>query len=79
MSRMVETSPVIASELARTVLVKNYYYRVRMEAAQALINVSYAAFTTDNSTRTKRVIISATFSFSSCSSIFTPTLLVIPR
>nr|XP_019009377.1 transcription initiation factor TFIID subunit 2 [Kwoniella pini CBS 10737]OCF48158.1 transcription initiation factor TFIID subunit 2 [Kwoniella pini CBS 10737] len=29
-------SPVIASELARTVLVKNYYYRVRMEAARAL-------------------------------------------
>ncbi|WVQ77717.1 hypothetical protein IAR50_007407 [Cryptococcus sp. DSM 104548] len=29
-------SPVIASELAKTVLVKNYYYRVRMEAARAL-------------------------------------------
>ncbi|KAK8849657.1 hypothetical protein IAR55_004992 [Kwoniella newhampshirensis] len=29
-------SPVVASELARTVLVKNYYYRVRMEAARAL-------------------------------------------
>ncbi|OXC60064.1 hypothetical protein LQV05_005617 [Cryptococcus neoformans] len=29
-------SPVIASELARTVLVKNYFYRVRMEAARAL-------------------------------------------
>ncbi|WVF68463.1 hypothetical protein IAT40_003229 [Kwoniella sp. CBS 6097] len=29
-------TPVIASELARTVLVKNYYFRVRMEAARAL-------------------------------------------
>ncbi|WWD20285.1 hypothetical protein CI109_104761 [Kwoniella shandongensis] len=29
-------TPVVASELARTVLVKNYYYRVRMEAARAL-------------------------------------------
>ncbi|WVQ79213.1 hypothetical protein IAT38_001309 [Cryptococcus sp. DSM 104549] len=35
-------SPVVASELARTVLVKNYFYRVRMEAARALatFNVS---------------------------------------
>lgn len=32
-------SPVIASELARTVLVKNYFYRVRMEAARALAMV----------------------------------------
>ncbi|ORY34750.1 hypothetical protein BCR39DRAFT_514465 [Naematelia encephala] len=31
-------SPVVASELARTVLVKNYFYRVRMEAARALVN-----------------------------------------
>ncbi|BEJ12391.1 hypothetical protein CspHIS471_0208510 [Cutaneotrichosporon sp. HIS471] len=30
------SSPVIASELARTVLVENYFYRVRMEAARAL-------------------------------------------
>ncbi|KAK4688551.1 transcription initiation factor TFIID subunit 2, partial [Tremellales sp. Uapishka_1] len=30
-------SPVISSELTRTVLVKNYYYRVRMEAARALV------------------------------------------
>nr|ODN87996.1 transcription initiation factor TFIID subunit 2 [Cryptococcus depauperatus CBS 7841] len=29
-------SPVVASELAKTVLVKNYFYRVRMEAARAL-------------------------------------------
>ncbi|RXK36392.1 hypothetical protein M231_06358 [Tremella mesenterica] len=29
-------SPVVASELARTILVKNYFYRVRMEAAKAL-------------------------------------------
>ncbi len=34
--------PVVASELARTVLVKNYFYRVRMEAAKALVNVSRA-------------------------------------
>jgi transcription initiation factor TFIID subunit 2 len=33
-------SPVVASELAKTVLVSNYFYRVRMEAAQALVNVS---------------------------------------
>lgn len=33
-------SPVIASELARTVLVENYFYRVRMEAARALVAVS---------------------------------------
>ncbi|WVR08077.1 hypothetical protein IAU60_005123 [Kwoniella sp. DSM 27419] len=33
-------TPVIASELARTVLVKNYYYRVRMEAARALVAYS---------------------------------------
>ncbi|CAK9784528.1 unnamed protein product [Cutaneotrichosporon oleaginosum] len=31
------SSPVIASELARTVLVENYFYRVRMEAARALV------------------------------------------
>ncbi|GMK55103.1 hypothetical protein CspeluHIS016_0201590 [Cutaneotrichosporon spelunceum] len=30
-------SPVVASELARTVLVDNYFYRVRMEAARALV------------------------------------------
>ncbi|WVQ66072.1 uncharacterized protein L199_004250 [Kwoniella botswanensis] len=35
-------SPVIASELARTVLVKNYYYRVRMEAARALAQYNIA-------------------------------------
>nr|XP_019043571.1 transcription initiation factor TFIID subunit 2 [Kwoniella bestiolae CBS 10118]OCF22501.1 transcription initiation factor TFIID subunit 2 [Kwoniella bestiolae CBS 10118] len=35
-------SPVIASELARTVLVKNYYYRVRMEAARALATYNIA-------------------------------------
>ncbi|KAL7425129.1 hypothetical protein Q5752_000817 [Cryptotrichosporon argae] len=29
--------PVVASELARTVLVENYFYRVRMEAARALV------------------------------------------
>jgi len=33
-------SPVIASELARVVLVENYFYRVRMEAARALVAVS---------------------------------------
>lgn len=33
-------SPVVASELARTVLVENYFYRVRMEAAKALVVVS---------------------------------------
>lgn len=32
-------SPVIASELARTILVKNYFYRVRIEAARALAMV----------------------------------------
>ena len=32
--------PVMASELARTVLVKNFYYRVRMEAVKALVNYS---------------------------------------
>lgn len=31
---------VVASELARTVLVKNFFYRVRMEAAKALVHVS---------------------------------------
>jgi transcription initiation factor TFIID subunit 2 len=40
-------SPVIASELARTVLVENYFYRVRMEAARALVAVGY--FLTDSS------------------------------
>ncbi|ORX37731.1 hypothetical protein BD324DRAFT_623057 [Kockovaella imperatae] len=34
----VQLFPVMASELARTVLVPNYFYRVRMEAANALIN-----------------------------------------
>lgn len=33
-------SPVIASELAKVVLVENYFYRVRMEAARALVLVS---------------------------------------
>ena len=33
-------SPVVAGELARTVLVKNYFYRVRIEAAKALRVVS---------------------------------------
>lgn len=36
-------STVVASELARTVLVKNYFYRIRMEAAKALVAVSLAA------------------------------------
>lgn len=34
--------PIIASELVKTILVKNYFYRIRMEAAKALINVSVA-------------------------------------
>jgi transcription initiation factor TFIID subunit 2 len=33
-------TPVVASELAKTVLVTNYYYRVRMEAVRALVTVS---------------------------------------
>jgi transcription initiation factor TFIID subunit 2 len=33
-------SPVVASELVKTLMVKNYFYRVRMEAARALVNVS---------------------------------------
>ena len=36
----VQLHPIMATELARTVLVSNFYYRVRMEAANALINVS---------------------------------------
>ena len=32
-------SPVVASELVRTILVDNYFYRIRMEAAKALVNV----------------------------------------
>jgi transcription initiation factor TFIID subunit 2 len=36
----VNPSAVVASELAKTVLVSNYFYRVRMEAARALMNVS---------------------------------------
>ena len=35
-------STVVASELARTILVTNYFYRVRMEAARALVNVRIA-------------------------------------
>lgn len=35
-------SPVVASEFARTVLVENYYYRVRIEAVKALVLVSEA-------------------------------------
>jgi hypothetical protein len=31
--------PVVASQLAKAVLVKNYFYRVRIEAVRALINV----------------------------------------
>jgi transcription initiation factor TFIID subunit 2 len=31
--------PVVASELARTVLVSNYFYRIRTEAAKALVFV----------------------------------------
>ena len=38
-------SPVVANELARTVLVKNYFYRVRMEAAKELFRVSGPALT----------------------------------
>ena len=33
------SSTVVATELARTVLVKNYFYRVRMEAVGALVAV----------------------------------------
>lgn len=33
-------SPVVASELVKTIMVKNYFYRIRMEAARALVNVS---------------------------------------
>lgn len=36
-------SPVVASELARVVLVRNYFYRVRMEAARVLAQVSHMA------------------------------------
>lgn len=31
--------PIVASELARTVLVSNYFYRIRTEAAKALVFV----------------------------------------
>lgn len=42
-------SPVIASELAKVVLVENYFYRVRMEAARALVLVSAGSrFPTDD-------------------------------
>lgn len=36
-------SPVVASELAKAILVPNYFYRVRMEAARALTNVRSAS------------------------------------
>lgn len=32
-------SPIVASNLAKTVLVTNYFYRIRMEAALALVAV----------------------------------------
>lgn len=38
----IHLTPVIASELAKTILVSNYFYRVRMEAIRALTNVSPA-------------------------------------
>lgn len=66
-------SPVIASELARTVLVENYYYRVRMEAARALVVVSttYWARTHLYSTTTRKPITSASSFSSSCSRHYT--------
>lgn len=33
-------SPIVSSNLAKTVLVTNYFYRIRMEAALALVAVS---------------------------------------
>lgn len=56
-------SPVIASELARTVLVENYYYRVRMEAARALVAVSRAETIAYRSTTLQRP---TTLAFSCC-------------
>ena len=38
-------SPIVSSNLAKTVLVTNYFYRVRMEAALALVAVSALLFT----------------------------------
>lgn len=33
---------IVSSTLTKTVLVSNYYYRIRCEAATALVNVSQA-------------------------------------
>jgi hypothetical protein len=62
-------TPVVASELAKTVLVKNYFYRVRMEAARALVTVSQSrADVADASTTPPSATTSAS---SSCSSYST--------
>jgi alpha-acetolactate decarboxylase len=37
--RDIRHARVVASHLAKTVLVANYFYRVRMEAVFALVNV----------------------------------------
>lgn len=40
-------SPIVSSNLAKTVLVTNYFYRIRMEAALALVAVSASALMQD--------------------------------
>jgi transcription initiation factor TFIID subunit 2 len=44
--------PVVASELAKVVLIKNYFYRVRMEAIKALVLVSSISDQADASLKT---------------------------
>lgn len=57
--------PIIASELAKTVLVANYFYRVRMEAARALVMVRTRSGLADGSIAQASVTISDYFYSSS--------------